>query len=139
MSIKVVGIPGSLREGSFNRGLLRTAIELAPTKVEIQVDKGNPEPVQALKTAIRQGRRDAHRDTGIQLRRAWRAQERHRLGITATGSIRPEPKACRDHGMLAGIGRNDQSTTRIAAVFRVYGNSCHAPTRDQNSFCGEAV
>jgi chromate reductase, NAD(P)H dehydrogenase (quinone) len=54
MSIKVVGIPGSLREGSFNRGLLRTAIELAPTKVEIQVDKGNPEPVQALKTAIRQ-------------------------------------------------------------------------------------
>lgn len=69
MSIKVVGIPGSLREGSFNRGLLRAAIELAPVGMEIQMftrlgdippynadvdDKGNPEPVQALKTAIRE-------------------------------------------------------------------------------------
>jgi chromate reductase len=69
MSIKVIGIPGSLREGSFNRGLLRAAIELAPAGMEIQMftrlgdippynadvdDKGNPEPVQALKTAIRE-------------------------------------------------------------------------------------
>src|SRR5437870_7672217 len=69
MSIKVVGIPGSLREGSFNRGLLRAAIELAPAGMEIQMftrlgdippynadvdDKGNPEPVQGLKTAIRE-------------------------------------------------------------------------------------
>jgi chromate reductase, NAD(P)H dehydrogenase (quinone) len=37
MSVKVVGIPGSLREGSFNRGLLRAAIELAPTGMEIQM------------------------------------------------------------------------------------------------------
>src|SRR5207344_384249 len=69
MSIKVIGIPGSPREGSFNRGLLRAAIELAPAGMEIQMftrlgdippynadvdDKGNPEPVQALKTAIRE-------------------------------------------------------------------------------------
>jgi multimeric flavodoxin WrbA len=69
MSVRVVGIPGSLREGSFNRGLLRAAIELAPAGMEIQMftrlgdippynadvdDKGNPEPVQALKTAIRE-------------------------------------------------------------------------------------
>src|SRR5499433_1343101 len=69
MSIKVVGIPGSLREGSFNKGLLRAAVELAPAVMEIQIftrlgdippynadidDKGNPEPVQALKTAIRE-------------------------------------------------------------------------------------
>jgi chromate reductase, NAD(P)H dehydrogenase (quinone) len=66
MSIKVVGIPGSLREGSFNRGLLRADIELSPAGMEIQIftrlgdippynadvdDKGNP---QALKTAIRE-------------------------------------------------------------------------------------
>ena len=64
MSIKVAGIPGSLREGSFNKGLLRAAIELAPAGMEIQMftrlgdippynadvdDKGNPEPLQALK------------------------------------------------------------------------------------------
>jgi NAD(P)H-dependent FMN reductase len=33
MSIKVVGIPGSLREGSFNRGLLRAALEVAPAEM----------------------------------------------------------------------------------------------------------
>src|SRR5882724_12083551 len=69
MSIRVAGIPGSLREGSFNKGLLRAAIELAPAGMEIQMftrlgdippynadvdDKGNPEPVQGLKTAIRE-------------------------------------------------------------------------------------
>ena len=37
MSIKVAGIPGSLREGSFNKGLLRAAIELAPVGMEIQM------------------------------------------------------------------------------------------------------
>ena len=57
MTIKVVGIPGSLREGSFNKGLLRAAIELAPAGMEIHMftrlgdippynadvdDKGNP-------------------------------------------------------------------------------------------------
>jgi chromate reductase, NAD(P)H dehydrogenase (quinone) len=67
--VRVVGIPGSLREGSFNRGRLRAAIELAPAGMEIQIftrlgdippynsdvdDKGNPEPVQALKAAIRE-------------------------------------------------------------------------------------
>jgi chromate reductase len=37
MSVKVVGIPGSLREGSFNRGRLRAAIELAPAGMELQI------------------------------------------------------------------------------------------------------
>jgi chromate reductase, NAD(P)H dehydrogenase (quinone) len=37
MSIKVVGIPGSLREGSFNRALLRAFIEVAPGGMEIQI------------------------------------------------------------------------------------------------------
>jgi chromate reductase, NAD(P)H dehydrogenase (quinone) len=61
MGVRVVGIPGSLREGSFNRGLLRAPIELTPAGMEIQMltrlgdippynadvdDKGNPEPVQ---------------------------------------------------------------------------------------------
>ena len=35
MSIRVIGIAGSLREGSFNKGLLRAAIELAPAGMEI--------------------------------------------------------------------------------------------------------
>ena len=39
MSIRVIGIPGSLREGSFNKMLLRAAIELAPTGMEITTFK----------------------------------------------------------------------------------------------------
>ena len=69
MSIRVIGIAGSLREGSFNKGLLRAAIELAPAGMEITtfnrlgdippynddvMAKGDPEPVAAFKTAIRE-------------------------------------------------------------------------------------
>ena len=34
--MRVLGIAGSLREGSFNRGLLRAAIELAPPELRIE-------------------------------------------------------------------------------------------------------
>lgn len=58
---------GSLRRGSYNRALLRAAVELAPGRVELEpfelapvpfydrdVEKeGDPEPVAALKSAIR--------------------------------------------------------------------------------------
>jgi len=37
MSIRVAGIAGSLREGSFNKGLLRAAVELAPAGMEITI------------------------------------------------------------------------------------------------------
>ena len=65
--MKLLGIAGSLREGSYNRGLLRAARELLPEEVELtQFDiralpfydgdvetAGDPEPVVALKDAIR--------------------------------------------------------------------------------------
>jgi chromate reductase, NAD(P)H dehydrogenase (quinone) len=67
-SLSVLGIAGSLRAGSFNRSLLRAAQELAPAGMTITAfdlapiplynadveAKGDPEPVAALKTAIRQ-------------------------------------------------------------------------------------
>ena len=67
MSIRVAGIPGSLREGSLNKGLLRAAVELAPAGMEIQVYnrlgdippynddvflRGDPEPVADFKSFI---------------------------------------------------------------------------------------
>ena len=68
MALKVLGIAGSLRAGSYNRALLRAAQELAPAGMEITTFdlapvplyngdvevKGDPEPVAALKAAIRQ-------------------------------------------------------------------------------------
>jgi chromate reductase len=67
MSIRVAAIPGSLREGSLNKALLRAAVELAPAAMEIRTYtglgdippynedvfvKGDPEPVAVMKAAI---------------------------------------------------------------------------------------
>ena len=66
--MKLLGIAGSLRAGSYNRSLLRAASELLPENVElIEFDigslpfydgdieaAGDPEPVVALKDAIRE-------------------------------------------------------------------------------------
>jgi chromate reductase len=64
---RVLGIAGSLRKGSYNRSLLRAAIALAPSELEIRPferigefplydadleARGIPEPVAALKEAI---------------------------------------------------------------------------------------
>ena len=68
--IRVLGIAGSLREGSYNRALLRAAREEAPDGLEIEIfsneilkriplynedvrSRGDPEPVEALKEGIR--------------------------------------------------------------------------------------
>lgn len=66
--ITICGIAGSLRDGSYNRALLRAAKKVAPESVEIRIfdrvgeiplfnqdveDEGDPEPVSALKDAIR--------------------------------------------------------------------------------------
>lgn len=68
-SLKVFGLAGSLRGGSYNRALLRAAAEVAPRGVEIRIferlgeippfnadveAQGDPEPVLALKSAIRE-------------------------------------------------------------------------------------
>ena len=66
--MKILGVAGSLREGSYNRSLLRAARELLPADVELaEFDirglpfydgdveaAGDPEPVVALKDAIRE-------------------------------------------------------------------------------------
>lgn len=64
---RILGIPGSLRRASYNRGLLRSALEVAPNGVDIElVDlapiplfnadveaRGDPEPVREFKERIR--------------------------------------------------------------------------------------
>ena len=66
--IRVLGISGSLRRGSFNTALLRAAQELAPPEMDLRLfdlakiplyngdveAEGDPDPVTALKAAIRQ-------------------------------------------------------------------------------------
>ncbi len=65
--MRVLGIAGSLRSASYNRGLLRAAQELAPDGMTVEIHEirdlpyydgdveaaGVPEPVQRLRDAIR--------------------------------------------------------------------------------------
>jgi chromate reductase len=68
MGLSILGVAGSLRAGSYNRALLRAAVELAPAGLEIRIferlgelplydadveTRGEPEPVAAFKSAIR--------------------------------------------------------------------------------------
>jgi len=65
-TIKVLGFAGSLRQASFNRALLREAVEMAPPSMTIETydlagipeynddvrEKGYPAPVQKFRAAI---------------------------------------------------------------------------------------
>jgi chromate reductase len=65
-AVRIVGFAGSLREGSFNRALLRTACQLAPPGVHIEIVEldeipmfsqdteadGDPDVVRAFKATI---------------------------------------------------------------------------------------
>ena len=65
--VKILGIPGSLREHSFNRALIKAAVEEAPGGIDVELfllheiplynadveAKGDPAPVATFKDAIR--------------------------------------------------------------------------------------
>jgi chromate reductase, NAD(P)H dehydrogenase (quinone) len=68
-TIHVLGFAGSLRQGSYNRSLLRAAQELSPEGMAIEIfdltpvplylimnadiEEGDPEPAAAFKAALR--------------------------------------------------------------------------------------
>lgn len=66
-ALRILGFAGSLRAGSYNRALLRAAVEVAPEDLELEIFdlrglplydgdvelEGDPAPVAAFKAAIR--------------------------------------------------------------------------------------
>src|ERR671914_732083 len=119
--LKVLGISGSLRKGSFNTALLRAAQELAPDEMEISIfdlsdiplynadveAAGDPESVAALKLAIRNA--DGvlfatpeynHSISGV-LKNAidWASRDR------SVGSLQGKPVAMMGAGGMAGTAR----------------------------------
>jgi len=119
--IKVLGISGSLRKGSYNTALLRAAQQLSPEGVEIEIfdlrdiplydgdleADGDPESVTALKEKIRQS--DAvlfvtpeynHGISGV-LKNAidWASRDR------GQGSLWDKPVAMMGAGGMSGTAR----------------------------------
>ena len=138
--LRILGIAGSLRRASYNRGLVRAAVDMAPTGIVIDVfelgsiplfnqdveDAGEPDPVGALKGAI--ARADAllvatpeynHGVPGV-LKNAIDWASRPRM----TSPLRDKPVAV----MGASPGRG--STARAQAQFRdafVFTGACVMP------------
>ena len=89
--MKVLGISGSLRKGSYNTALLQVAQELAPAEMEIEIfdlspiplfnadleAQGLPEIGASVAPADRRSRRATVGLTGVQLFGDGGAQERH--------------------------------------------------------------
>src|SRR5918992_3492155 len=119
--LKVLGISGSLRKGSFNTALLRAAQELAPHGMEITIfdladiplyngdveAAGDPESVSALKSVIRNA--DGvlfatpeynHSMSGV-LKNAidWTSRD------LSVGSLQGKPVAMMGAGGMAGTAR----------------------------------
>src|SRR6266542_566539 len=108
MSTRVAGIPGSLREGSLNKGLLRAAVGLAPAGMEIQIYTrlGGIPPYNDDVFQKGDPGRGADLNTGIQLRHSGRPQKCHRLGVAPVRQVCAESETRSNHGLLARAGWN---------------------------------
>lgn len=138
--IKVVGFAGSLRHGSFNRGVIRAAAESAPSGIRFEVfdltdvplynqdveDAGEPASVIALKRAISGA--DAmlvatpeynHGIPGV-LKNAldWASRPR------ATSPLRDKPVAVT--GASTGTGSTARAQAQLREAF-VFTGACVMP------------
>ncbi len=138
--IRILGMAGSLRRGSYNRGLIRAAVESAPSGITIDVfeladvplfnqdieDAGDPRAVAALKRAI--ARADGmlvatpeynHGIPGV-LKNAldWASRPR------ATSPLRDKPVAIM--GASPGTGSTARAQAQLREAF-VFTGACVMP------------
>jgi hypothetical protein len=94
MAIKILGIAGSLRKGSFNRMALRAAQGLVPAGASLEIfdlpdlpgfnqdnERTPPAAVTEMKAKIRAADCNSARDARVQLLHVRRVEECHRLGL----------------------------------------------------------
>jgi hypothetical protein len=148
MSIRVAGIPGSLREGSLNKGLLRAAVELAPAGMEIKTYtglgdippynedvfvKGDPEAVAVMKTAISEADAVPISTPEYNYGVPGVLKKCHRLRLAPGRQICAELQARGYYGVLPWT-RERYGATRLAADVCVHRDLRHAPAGGQDSF-----
>lgn len=87
--IKIAGIAGSLRKGSYNKSALRAAVKLAPRSSSLDIldldgipgfnedlEQNFPPPAQQFKDKVKAGGCDFDCDPGVQLLGAGCAEKR---------------------------------------------------------------
>lgn len=149
MSIRIAGIPGSLREGSLNKGLLRAALELAPAGMTIEIDtglgdippynddvfvRGDPEPVAVMKATIDEA------DAILISTPEYNYGVPGVLKNAIDWASRPGRQVCAEseaggyYGMFPRTGRNCTSATRSTADVCLHRDLRYASAGDQDSF-----
>ena len=151
--IRILGFAGSLRRASYNRGLVRAASELAPSGIVVEAfdlsdiplynqdveDAGEPASVVAFKQAI------AGADALLVATPEYNhgvpgsAQERPRLGLTATGDEPAPRQAGRRHGRQPRHWIDRTRPGPAARDIRVYGGVRHAAARAPDRRRGRAL
>jgi chromate reductase len=95
--INILGFAGSLRKGSYNKALLRAALELIPEDATLEtfdlegippfnqdLEASMPERVKEFKYKIKSADAIVIATPDSQLFGTWSAQERHRLGFATS-------------------------------------------------------
>jgi hypothetical protein len=126
--VRILGIPGSLRRGSYNQAALRAAKLLVPENSEIDLfqlddipmfneddEKRPPSSVLELKKRIRRADALPDRNARIQLLDPWSLEERARLGLSAPRGQRLVWESSGDHGCVSRRNRNRSSPIPSAA------------------------
>ena len=132
--MRLLGLAGSFREGSFDRGLLRAAAELTPEGVElVEFDlRGLPfttaiSRLPAIPIGHRPeggdpGRRwSRDRDSRVQPRPAGGAQERDRLGLAPRARVAARRQARGDHGRDDGLRRTARAQQQLREALEFPG------------------
>jgi chromate reductase, NAD(P)H dehydrogenase (quinone) len=134
--MKIVGIPGSLRRASFNRGLLVAAQEVAPADVAIEIldlapipfynadveELGLPEPVVALRERIAEA--DALLLTVPEYNHSYTAVLKNALDWASRprplSALRQKPVALMGAGGGSGTMRAQLAIRPVLAVNEAY-------------------
>jgi hypothetical protein len=117
--VRVLGIAGSLRRGSYNQAALRAAKLLVPENSEIDIfqldavpmfneddEKRPPSSVVELKKRIRRADALLIRNARVQLLHSWSLKERDRLGLSAPWGQRLVWESSGDYGRVSQRNRN---------------------------------
>ena len=136
--LSILGFAGSLRQGSYNRAILRAAQEMVPSEANLEIfdlagippfnqdlENRPAERVVEFKAAIRAADAPADRHPRIQLLDAGGFEERSGQRLPTLRRQRPGWKTGGNHGRFGGHARHREGPVPSAPELRL---SEHAPS-----------